>query len=131
MYIYGLPMTEFVVGVLALIAAWFGGELFVRRQVKAMSETAQKIADGDLGARTGLPDSMDELGRMAKIFDRMAEILQQRIREREKLAAFAQLNPYPAMEFAGDGELIYFNEAAWKLSERAVKEHPREILPST
>lgn len=129
MYIYRLPMTEFVIGFLALIAAWMGGELFVRRQVKAMTATAQKIADGDLSARTGLPDKMDELGRLAKIFDRMAETLQQRIREREKLAAFAQLSPNPALEFAADGELIYFNEAAWKLSHGAHKDHPREILP--
>ena len=131
MYICQLPMTEFVIGILALVAAWMGGELFVRRQVKAMSETAQKIADGNLDARTGLPDSRDELGRLAKIFDRMAESLQQRIREQEKLAVFAQLNPYPALEFAADGELIYFNEAAWKLSVLARKEHPTEILPAT
>ncbi len=129
MYIYRLPMTEFVIGFLALIAAWSGGEFFVRRQVKAMSETAQKIADGDLSARTGLPDRTDELGRLAKIFDRMAETLQQRIREREKLAAFAQLSPNPALEFAADGELIYFNEAAWRLCHVAGRDHPREILP--
>jgi signal transduction histidine kinase/HAMP domain-containing protein/ActR/RegA family two-component response regulator len=131
MYILKLPMTEFIVGMAALVAAWFGGELFVRRQVHAMSQTAQKIADGDLSARTGLPDSADELGQLAKIFDRMAETLQQRIREREKLAAFAQFSPNPALEFAQDGELIYFNEAAWKLSQRAGMEHPRDILPPT
>src|SRR5207248_7685181 len=73
--------------------------------------------------------SADELGRLAKIFDRMTETLQQRIREREKLAAFAQLNPYPALEFSAEGELTYFNDAAWKLSQLAGKEHPGNILP--
>jgi len=43
MYIYHLPMSQFTVGFLALAAAWMGGELFVRRQVKAMSETARKL----------------------------------------------------------------------------------------
>jgi len=81
---YHLPMSEFVVGFLALVAAWIGGELFVRRQVEAMTRTAQKIADGNLGARTGLPASEDELGQLAKIFDRMAESLQQRNAERER-----------------------------------------------
>jgi signal transduction histidine kinase/ActR/RegA family two-component response regulator len=82
MYIYDLPMSGFVVGFLALVAAWIGGELFVRRQVQAMTHTAQEIADGNLDARTGLPDSEDELGQLAKIFDRMAESLEQRNAER-------------------------------------------------
>jgi signal transduction histidine kinase/ActR/RegA family two-component response regulator/HAMP domain-containing protein len=84
MYIYDLPMSGFVVGGLALVAAWMGGEFFVRRQVQAMTQTAQKIADGNLDARTGLPASGDELGQMANIVDRMAESLQQRNAERER-----------------------------------------------
>jgi signal transduction histidine kinase/ActR/RegA family two-component response regulator len=129
MYIYDLPMSGFVVGFLALVAAWMGGEMFVRRQVQALSRTAQKIADGDLNARTGLKESKDELGQLAKIFDRMAESLEQRIKEREKLAAFAQLNPYAAMEFAADGTMTYFNEAAQSLALAIEKNHPRDILP--
>jgi len=129
LYIYDLPMSGFVVGFLALAAAWMGGEYFVRRQAHALSETAQKIADGDLAARTGLPASGDELGQLAKIFDRMAETLEQRIKEREKLAAFAQLNPYAAMEFSPDGTMIYFNDAAMKLALSVEKNHPREVLP--
>ena len=129
MYIYDLPMSGFVVGMLALVAAWMGGELFVRRQVQALSKTAQRIADGDLSARTGLNASRDELGQLAKIFDSMAKALEQRIKEREKLAAFAQLNPYVAMEFAADGVMTYFNEAARKLALTIDKNHPCEILP--
>jgi signal transduction histidine kinase/ActR/RegA family two-component response regulator/HAMP domain-containing protein len=129
MYIYDLPMSGFVVGFLALAAAWMGGEYFVRRQAHALSETAQKIADGDLAARTGLPASDDELGQLAKIFDRMAATLEQRIKEREKLAAFAQLNPNAAMEFAEDGTMIYFNAAAQGLALSIEKNHPREVLP--
>jgi len=131
LYILQLPMAEFIVGCLALIAAWMGGEFFVRRQVAAMSKTAGRIADGDMNARMGLPASGDELGQLALIFDRMVEALQLRIYEHEKLAVFAQLNPYPAMEFNSAGELTYFNEAAWKLSQLAKKEHPRQILPDT
>jgi two-component system cell cycle sensor histidine kinase/response regulator CckA len=88
-----------------------------------------KIADGNLAARTGLPASEDELGHLAKIFDRMAEALEQRIKEREKLAAFAQLNPYAAMEFAADGAMTYFNTAALNLALTTDKSHPCEILP--
>jgi len=129
MYIYDLPMSGFIVGFLALTAAWMGGEYFVRRQAHALSETARKIADGDLAARTGLPASDDELGQLAKMFDRMAAALEQRIKEREKLAAFAQMNPNAAMEFAEDGTMVYFNDAAQQLALSIEKNHPRELLP--
>jgi signal transduction histidine kinase/CheY-like chemotaxis protein len=81
-YIYDLPLSGFVVGFLGLAAAWMGGEYFIRRQVHALSQTATKIADGNLGVRTGLPATADELGQLAKVFDRMAESLQQRLIER-------------------------------------------------
>ena len=42
MYIYDLPMSGFVVGFLALVAAWMGGELFVRRQVQACRKRPKK-----------------------------------------------------------------------------------------
>jgi nitrogen-specific signal transduction histidine kinase/HAMP domain-containing protein/ActR/RegA family two-component response regulator len=83
-YALDVPWTSFVVGFLALIAAWFGGEHFILRQVRALSDAAQRFAKGDLSARTGLEPSEDEFGQLAKIFDGMAESLQQRINEREK-----------------------------------------------
>src|SRR5476649_701645 len=129
MYIYDLPSSQFVVGFLSMVAAWMGGEYFVRRQAHALSETAQKIADGNLAARTGLPASEDELGQLAKIFDKMAETLEQRIKEREKLAAFAQLNPNAAMEFSEDGNMIYFNAAAQRLARSIEKGDPSGVLP--
>ncbi len=83
-YALDVPWASFVVGLLALFAAWFGGEHFILRQVRALSETAQRFAKGDLTARTGLEPTEDEFGQLAKAFDSMAEALQQRISEREK-----------------------------------------------
>ena len=48
----------------------------------------------------------------------------------EKLAAFAQLNPNPAMELAPGGEITYFNDAALKLALSIGQSHPRGLLPS-
>jgi signal transduction histidine kinase/HAMP domain-containing protein/ActR/RegA family two-component response regulator len=48
----------------------------------------------------------------------------------EKLAAFAQLNPNPAMELAQDGALTYFNPAAAELANSVGVTQPRAILPS-
>ena len=129
MYIYRLPFSGFVVGLLALAAAWMGGEYFVRRQAQALSQTARKIAGGDLSARSGLKASGDELGQLAMSFDRMAEVLEQRIKEREQLATFAELNPYAAMEFAADGKMNYSNGAARKLALALNRKQPSEILP--
>jgi signal transduction histidine kinase/HAMP domain-containing protein/ActR/RegA family two-component response regulator len=83
-YALDVPWASFIVGLLALFAAWFGGEHFILRQVRALSEAAQRFAKGDLTARTGLEPTEDEFGQLAKVFDSMAEALQQRISEREK-----------------------------------------------
>ncbi len=65
-YIVDVPWASFSVGLLALIAAWFGGEHFILRQVQALSEAAKSLAKGDLSARTGLKKAEGELGQLAK-----------------------------------------------------------------
>jgi two-component system, cell cycle sensor histidine kinase and response regulator CckA len=135
-YFIDVPWVSLTVGLVALMAAWFGGELFILRQVRVLSDAAKRLGTGDMSSRTGLHNSPGELGQLAEVFDDMAESLQQRVKEREradakaqKLAAFAQLNPNAAMEFADDGGIIYFNEAAQKLALSVRKKNPRDILP--
>jgi signal transduction histidine kinase/CheY-like chemotaxis protein len=50
--------------------------------------------------------------------------------ELQKLAAFAQMNPNPAMELTPDGSISHFNDAALKLALSVNQEHPRGILPA-
>jgi signal transduction histidine kinase/ActR/RegA family two-component response regulator/HAMP domain-containing protein len=83
MYIFNLPMSGFVVGVLALAASWFGGEHFILREVRALSSVSQRIAEGDLSARTGLKASQNELGQLSKGFDLMAESLERHVKNLE------------------------------------------------
>jgi signal transduction histidine kinase/ActR/RegA family two-component response regulator len=78
------PWTAFVVGLLALGAAWFGGELFVLRQVRTLTKSARRLAGGDLSSRSGLAADSGELGELARIFDSMAGSLEKRIQERER-----------------------------------------------
>jgi signal transduction histidine kinase len=72
---------------LALAAAWIGGNLFIVRQVQALVGATQRVAAGELGVRTGLPQGQGELSQLASAFDQMAESLEraheQRLLEEE------------------------------------------------
>ena len=83
--------APFLIGLLALAAAWFGGELFVLREVRALLKATQQLAAGDLTIRTGMADNPGELGQLARNFDALSDSLQQRDRDRD-VAGRAMLN---------------------------------------
>ena len=60
---------------LALAAAWVGGNLFIVRQIRALVEATKRVAAGELGVRSGLPQGQGELSQLAGAFDQMAESL--------------------------------------------------------
>jgi signal transduction histidine kinase len=72
-----------IVALVAILAAWYGGDLFIMRQVKAMAKASRRLAAGEMSARTGLKYGDGELGQLAKNFDEMAIALEQRQAERE------------------------------------------------
>ena len=74
----------FVIGLFALAAAWFGGELFVLRQVNSIMGAARRLTAGDLNTRTGLANERTELGDLGRALDNMAETLQRQNEERER-----------------------------------------------
>jgi len=85
MYFFHLQdWAGFLVGLLALAAAWYGGERFIMRQLRVLLSATERLAQGDLSSRTGVTDTKSELGQLARTFDAMAESLQQRAREREE-----------------------------------------------
>jgi PAS domain S-box-containing protein len=47
----------------------------------------------------------------------------------QSLAAFAQFNPNPVLEFSRDGQLTYCNDAASELARSLGLDHPRAFLP--
>ncbi|MBI4786433.1 MAG: diguanylate cyclase [Chloroflexi bacterium] len=67
-----------VVTAIAMAAAWFGGEVFVRRPLQLLTGTARRWASGDLSTRTGLVNGWGEFGELAHTFDEMARALEQR-----------------------------------------------------
>jgi signal transduction histidine kinase len=75
------------VSLFALLAAWFGGNLAVVREVQRLVETTKRLAAGDFGARTGLSRYRGEFGQLADSLDQMAGALQVREAEREEAEA--------------------------------------------
>ncbi|MGA3116075.1 MAG: cache domain-containing protein [Syntrophobacteraceae bacterium] len=72
------------VTVLALLAAWFGGEVFILRTVKKLVNATRQLASGDLTVRIGPLKEKDELSMLAGSFDDMAESLEQRTRQAQR-----------------------------------------------
>jgi signal transduction histidine kinase/HAMP domain-containing protein len=67
-----------LVAVLTLVAAWFGGDLFVLRQVNALLDATKRFASGDLYGRTRLMYATGELAQLAQSFDAMGVALHAR-----------------------------------------------------
>jgi PAS domain S-box-containing protein len=70
-----------VVAGLALGAAWFFGEWFILRRVRALENVVAQLSAGNLDARTDEPYGESELSDLARRFDEMAAALQQREKE--------------------------------------------------
>ncbi|WP_207455429.1 ATP-binding protein [Azospirillum sp. SYSU D00513] len=64
----------------AVLAAWFGGTLFLRRPVEALARAAQDWTAGRSAARADLRAASPELVQLGRAFDAMAEALEARER---------------------------------------------------
>jgi signal transduction histidine kinase len=74
---------------LAMLAAWFVGDVLVLRRVKRLATTANSIASGTLSARSGIVHGKEEISELARALDAMAEALQ--VKEAQHLKAENQL----------------------------------------
>jgi PAS domain S-box-containing protein len=77
-----------VLGVAALCIMsfmWFLGNIVFVRPINRLVLAAQQLGKGEASARTGLPHTSEEIGKLAKSFDEMASLLAAREAEREQL----------------------------------------------
>ncbi len=79
-----LPWLSVVIGLLALAAAWLGGERFILQQVRGLSRAVLRLTAGDLKTRSGLHDATGEIAQLARRFDDMATSLLLRQNERDE-----------------------------------------------
>ncbi len=64
-----------IVALLALAAAWYGGDVFLLRRIRSLVGATRRLAQGDLSARSGLTHGHDEIGELAHAFDETATAL--------------------------------------------------------
>lgn len=75
----------FVVGVILVLAAWFGTGLFIVRPLTLLMSATRRLGTGDLTVRTGITRGPSEITRLAGTFDAMAGSLEDGFREREEM----------------------------------------------
>lgn len=68
-----------------VLAAWFGAEVLIVRRIKQLAVAARRMATGDLTARTGIDRRAGEFGDLALALDTLAESLQQREADNDRL----------------------------------------------
>ena len=85
----GLAGAGALVMMLTLLAAWWFLQRQVVSPVNALAAAAQRLADGDLSARAPVRGE-DELGRLAHIFNAMAERLEGLVRRLSAHDAYLQ-----------------------------------------
>jgi diguanylate cyclase (GGDEF)-like protein/PAS domain S-box-containing protein len=81
--------------VLALLAAWLFGSLLIMRGIDVLVGATRKLTAGDLSVRTGLGQGEGEIHQLARAFDSMVEVLQQReTRHQQAEAELEKMNNY-------------------------------------
>ena len=87
---------------LALLAAWLVGDVLIVQRVRKLMGTAERIAAGDLEARSGIDHGQEEIGHLAQALDQMAAALQKKeaarsLAERELRSADQRKDEFLAM----------------------------------
>ncbi|WP_207456518.1 PAS domain S-box protein [Azospirillum sp. SYSU D00513] len=78
-----------LLGLVSLLAVWWAGNRFLRGPVSSLIETTRRWRDGDLSARTGLARDGSEIGILGRAFDAMAEDLERKAGESQRVNALA------------------------------------------
>ncbi len=113
---------------IALLVAWLGSRVLVLEPVRVLLKATDRLAAGDLAARTGMAGTGGEIGRLARSFDAMAESVERRVEDRttELSRALAELDdlynraPIGYHSLDADGVFLRVNdtELTWLGYER-------------
>ncbi|MBI2918670.1 MAG: PAS domain-containing protein [Chloroflexi bacterium] len=110
-----LPLIALIV-VLAVAVTWWASERLITRPARRLVQAAQRLADGDLAARSGVHARDGELGELARSFDSMARALQsweddlKRLHRRNQLVLDAVAEGINGLDMQGN--ITFVNPAA-------------------
>jgi PAS domain S-box-containing protein len=111
--------------VVALSLAWFVAGVGLIRPIRQLVLATQQLGRGDASARTGLMHTEDELGHLAKSFDTMASLLEEKDTER-RLAEEALMRLYRhnqlILDAAGEGIVGLDNRGTITFANPAARE---------
>ncbi|MFZ0930021.1 MAG: PAS domain S-box protein [Syntrophobacteraceae bacterium] len=127
----------------AMLLAWLLGTFTVVAPINRLVASAQLLGRGELGTRTGLPHTPDELGQLAKSFDEMASLLEMRsieYKRAEQALKESEVRYRTLFESATvaiflilDNKFIDCNDAALKMygytREELIGNYPYAISP--
>ncbi|MEQ8190817.1 MAG: PAS domain S-box protein [Candidatus Eremiobacterota bacterium] len=68
---------------ITISAGWFLGNIIIINRLKKLLSASLKLGLGDMKTRTNVPHTTDEVGQLARSFDKMAEALEKREEEKE------------------------------------------------
>lgn len=117
---------------LAMAAAWFGGERIFLTRIKHLINTTQRFAAGEFSVRTELPHDTSELSRLAYAFDQMADRLANRTGELQQVVAALEVSEArfrilaettrSAIFIFKENRFIYVNRACKELTRYTIEE---------
>ena len=113
----GMAGAGAVITLLTLLSAWYFLRRSVLLPVRALERTSSRLAAGDLSARAPVP-GRDELGRLARGFNTMAEKLQGLVERLRAHDAFLQ----SLMDAVPDGIRVIGPDYRIRLANRAYRE---------
>jgi len=112
-----------LIGIVALLAIKFGGDIFIFRNFKLILYAARRLSRGDFGVRTNLGYVRGEIVELGLAFDQMAQSLEAREKERivsdeklreseKKYRELTDLLPEIVFETDEKGRLTFANHRA-------------------
>lgn len=81
-FLYRLTAILMIAILLVVAIVWLGNDRLILRRVSRLGTAAVQMRAGNLGIRSGVAHSQDELGQLAEAFDGIAEAFGQREQER-------------------------------------------------